>query len=49
MEWGGPWTSHKAGNTDCSLDWRGKGRESGKKGMEMGGGEKVEIFNKKKK
>ena len=29
MEGGGPWSSHRAGNPDCSLDWRGRGRGAG--------------------
>ena len=42
MEGGGPWTSHRAGNPDCSLDWIGRGRGVG--GGEMGGREEAEFF-----
>ena len=45
MERGGPWTSHRAGNPDCSLDWRGRGRRNGGMGREMGEEEEVKIFN----
>ena len=41
---GGPWTSHRVGNLDCSLAWRRRG--SGGNGREVGRGEEVEIFNK---
>ena len=41
---GGTWTSHRAGNPDCSLEWRGRRRGSRGSGMVLGGGAEMETF-----
>ena len=43
-EGGGTWTTHRAGDPDCSWGWRGRKRGSGGSGRVLGGGAKMETI-----